>query len=85
MESIDNGGHLGDLILPDDASVKTEERPDLLGGVVVLKAQGERVQPDQAPTSAELLAIPYYTNANRGPVEMKTWIPRTAEGAAKKK
>jgi DUF1680 family protein len=85
LESIDNGGHPGDLFLPDDAGIKTEERPDLLGGIVVLKAQGRRAQPGQAESPAELLAIPYYTNANRGPVEMKTWIPRTAEATAKKK
>ena len=85
LESIDNDGHLGGLFLPDDATIKTEERPDLLGGVVVLKAQGQRAQAGQPQTPAELLAIPYFTNANRGPVEMKTWISRTADEAAKKK
>jgi DUF1680 family protein len=85
LESIDNGGHVGDLFLPDEANVKAEERPDLLGAVVVLKADGRRVREGQEAAPAELMAIPYYANANRGPVEMKTWIPRTAEGVGRKK
>jgi DUF1680 family protein len=85
VESIDNGGHVGDLFLPDDANVRVEYRPSLLGCVMLLKAEGRRVQGERGAAPAEIVAIPYYANANRGPVEMKTWLPRTAEAAGKKK
>jgi DUF1680 family protein len=82
VESIDNGGQVGNLFLPDDAAITAEERPDLLGGVVTLKAEGRRIATDGSASPVELIAIPYYATANRGPVEMKTWIPRNAEVAA---
>jgi len=37
-----------------------------------------RVQPNGPATPSDLVAIPYFANANRGPVQMKTWIPRSA-------
>jgi DUF1680 family protein len=75
FESIDNGGHPDDVSLPDDATVTSEDRPDLLGGIVTLHARGSRLSSDNAQIPVELLAIPYYANANRGPVEMETWLP----------
>lgn len=76
LESPDNAGSLRNLSLPDDAAITAQEHPDLLGGVTALKMTGRRVSADQGDQPAELVAIPYYANANRGPVEMTTWIRR---------
>ncbi len=43
LESIDNAGRVRDLFLPDSASVSTEDRREMLGGVVVLHADGRRL------------------------------------------
>ncbi len=93
IEAADHGGRVSDLALPDDASMTTERRPDLLGGVTVLRAQGiRRVRSEpSAPRSeadgtagepAEITAIPYYAWNHRGYGEMRVWIPRTLEAAS---
>jgi len=71
------------------ASFVEERRPDLLGGVIVLKHQGEESTaplagkplyqslPETGFTTkpVELTLIPYYAWANRGPDQMEVWIP----------
>jgi DUF1680 family protein len=63
----------------------------MLGGIAVVKGAAllnraspwsvslylpfERVP---APEQTTFTAIPYYANANRGPVDMLVWIPETA-------
>ncbi len=47
-----------DQVLPPDAPLTTEWRPDLLGGVAVIQSKFADGKP--------LLAIPYYARANRG-------------------
>jgi uncharacterized protein len=61
LEGADNGGKALGVVLPDDAVLKAEFRPDLLKGVEVL-------------TGAGLLAIPYHVWAHRGPNEMAVWL-----------
>jgi uncharacterized protein len=76
------------------ARFKSEFRPDLLGGVVVLQHPGmesERTQatsPLYQPISASkeaarkqvnLTFIPYYAWANRTPSAMRIWIPYTRD------
>lgn len=79
LESIDAGGRVRDLVLPDSARIGTEDRADLLGGVTVLRASARRVQTGSGSTApADMTAIPYYANANRGPVSMIVWIPSDA-------
>ncbi len=63
-----------------------EHRPDLLGGVTVLRGRGvvptEPWGPLYRPLTAqpiptrpvELVGIPYYAWANRGPGEMTIWL-----------
>jgi len=81
LESIDNQGGVRDLFLPDEASVSTDNRPDLLGGVSVLHASGRRLQNGgRSDAPAQITAIPYYANANRGPASMIVWIPTDAVG-----
>jgi uncharacterized protein len=53
---------LEDLRLDPAAPIHAEPRPDLLGGVTVLRSDG-------------LTLIPYYAWANRGPHAMRIWIP----------
>ena len=72
-EGIDNGGKVLDLVLPDDAELKVEKRPDMFDGVTVLKGTVS----DQSGKARELLAIPYYVWSHRGPGEMVTWMPRS--------
>ena len=47
-----------DQVLPPDAPLTTEWKPDLLGGVVVIRSKFAGGKP--------LTAIPYYARANRG-------------------
>lgn len=80
LESIDNGGSVRELVLPNDAAISAEPRPDLLGGVTILHARGRRIHGNGADAPADLTAIPYYANTNRGPVSMTVWIPTDAPG-----
>lgn len=49
VEQADNPGvELRDLVLPDRATISTEDRPDLLGGVVALRARARLVPPGPA-------------------------------------
>ena len=63
-EGVDNGGHALNLRLPDNLTLTAEHRPDLLGGVTILKGEG-------------FTAIPYYAWAHRGEGEMAVWFART--------
>jgi DUF1680 family protein len=65
LEGIDNGGSVLGVAL-GRGELKPEFKPDLLGGVTVLKTDG-------------LTFIPYYAWANRGAGEMAVWI-RAASG-----
>lgn len=82
LESIDNEGRVRNLSLPDDSDLQPEWRPDLLGGVTVLRAKAlASFEGEKVPKPAGLTAIPYYANANRGPVSMGVWIPRSPADA----
>jgi len=70
LEAVDNGGSVLDLILPPDSEITSEYRPDLLGGVVVLRGKGLRSD----GRAVEFSAIPYYAWDNREPGEMLIWI-----------
>ncbi len=83
------GVSLADLRLDPSAPLQAAFRADLLGGVVEIKAHGwvedmsswkgtlYRPLPAGSPAleSVELTAIPYHTWANRGPDQMRVWIP----------
>lgn len=77
----DNGGHALDLVIPDEASLSSEFRPDLLNGVVVVRGAVREVTRNSATGAVhsephQLVAIPYYAWANRGMGEMAVWLPR---------
>jgi DUF1680 family protein len=67
VEGVDNGGRVFELVLPDDAALQAEFRPDLLNGVVAVNGGAAR----------PFLAVPYHVWANRGPGQMLVWLPRT--------
>jgi uncharacterized protein len=87
VESADNA-HVPQLHLPQSAQLTADFVRDTLNGVVVLKARGSAsgvpeedlyaTNPQAYPsTVAAITAIPYYANANRGPVDMAVWLPLT--------
>jgi len=69
LEGVDNKGHVLDRHIPDDLSFKMEFRPDLLGGVSVLKGKEEEGK-------EQIIAIPYFAWSHRGIGEMAVWLPR---------
>jgi len=78
-------GHVRNLLLPDDAKLTSEFRPELLNGIEVVKAKAVALAYDEqghvTRREQELTAIPYYAWANRGPGEMTVWIPDRDESA----
>ena len=81
LEEIDNGAELWNLeLLPGEAMV--EARPELLGGVQVIRLSGRRtatgdaLYSDEAPSAqeVELTFVPYYAWGNRGRGEMSVWV-----------
>jgi len=80
-EWVDNNGRTSNIIVPDEVNFITENRPDLLNGVVVIKTEqvptvkvddnGENV----TTVKQSFTAIPYYAWANRGKGEMQVWFP----------
>jgi len=88
LESADNGDELRRFSLRARAGFSTEHRADLLGGVTVITGAAgvmnaplwqdslyAQAQEIPAAKPAKLVAIPYYANANRGPVQMMVWLP----------
>jgi DUF1680 family protein len=81
-EGVDNGGRALNIVLPDGAGLEHWYRPDLLGGVAIITAKAVAVDVgadgkilDQR--SHQFMAVPYFAWANRGPNEMRVWLPRT--------
>jgi DUF1680 family protein len=70
VEAIDNGGAALDIALPESAELSTEFRPEMLGGVTVVRGTAMRGNEETG-----LLAVPYFAWANRGPGEMRVWLP----------
>jgi len=76
-EAVDNGGHVLDLSIMDGARFSAEFRPDLLNGIVVLSRETLRgTMRLGAARVRDVLLVPYYAWANRGPGEMRVWFPR---------
>ncbi|KAA0215577.1 MAG: glycoside hydrolase family 127 protein [Leptolyngbya sp. PLA3] len=75
-----------DLVLPDDAQISIEQRPDLLGGVTTLNftARSVRAVDDDGHLSevpVAVAAIPYNVWSHRGRGEMDVWLARSADKA----
>lgn len=90
LEGVDNGQIGLDRIALDPSQVEqfaVEHRPDLLGGVTVLRGTGKVIQEDgwdqhtlyrrhqpSATQTTDVLAIPYYAWDNRAAGEMRVWF-----------
>ena len=85
LEEEDNGKDIFDIAIPKESKLYTEYRPDLLGGVRVIKGLARRrnrkdwegylyrTETDDT-VECEITAIPYYTWSNRTVGEMEVWI-----------
>jgi DUF1680 family protein len=76
----DNDGKVSNFLLPATTTFASEFKPDLLNGVMILKAiapafainaNGDNIATIKKP----LIAIPYYAWAHRGKGEMMVWFP----------
>ncbi|MGN7765078.1 glycoside hydrolase family 127 protein [Paenibacillus sp. 22594] len=88
LEEADNGAPLSSIAIDGAASFTEHFEDSLLGGAVVVKGKGSRIEQagwsgglyskTKAPVAAaEITAIPYYLWGNRGSGEMKVWIPES--------
>ena len=71
-EGADNGGKVLDKVLSGNLHFQTDWRPELLGGITVVKVL-------RTDTKEPLTLIPYYAWCHRGPNEMRVWFPTTEE------
>jgi DUF1680 family protein len=76
----DNNGKASNIIIPDNAVMTTEFKPDLLNGVMVIKSEVPAVIVNKEENSVStvkrtMTAIPYYSWAHRGKGEMMVWFP----------
>jgi len=79
-EWTDNNGKASNIIVPANAVMTTEFKPDLLNGVMVIKSDVPVVlinkESNVISTSRQTMtAIPYYAWAHRGKGEMLIWFP----------
>lgn len=84
FEHPDNGAQTRNIIIPDNVKFNAEFKPGLLNGVVVLNGTAPvvSVSSDGLNISTEskpIMAIPYYSWANRGPGFMQVWMPRNVK------
>ena len=73
LEGLDNGGRVVDAVIPLTAKFSPVFQGELLGGVMVLKADLRDAALPMAATRV-YTAIPYFAWANRGRGEMVVWI-----------
>jgi uncharacterized protein len=79
-------GAVVNLVLSDNAPVKTHYRKDLLNGVQVIQTSAVPVRRTLQKTLVtdppqEYVAIPYYAWAHRGPGQMNVWAAREVSRA----
>lgn len=65
FEGLDNGGNV-DLELGVDPGFKVEHKPEMLGGITVIKGK--------TANGAPFLAIPFYVLANRAKSRQEVWV-----------
>ena len=74
VEAVDHGGQVDNLVLPAEAVLSAQHRPDLLGGVTVLTGQAQTRAEDGRTAPAEFTAIPYFAWNHRGAGAMAVWL-----------
>ena len=84
LEGVDHNGKVLDIMLPKEAKLTAEKRPELLGGVTVITGTGKRVRDGKPAENVKITAIPFYVWDNRPPSgEMVVWLPEDAAVARK--
>jgi len=84
FEGTDNGGAVQNLVIPPETEFTPEFRSNLLGGVTVLKGKATalfQTAANEVPLPFQVMAVPYYANANRGTCQMQVWMPEARAGA----
>jgi len=85
IEGADHEGQALNIVLPDESPLTAKHRPDLLGGVTVLRTSGlaaNRQKDGSISTEAiKVTMIPYYAWCHRGANQMQVWMPRTVQKA----
>jgi DUF1680 family protein len=86
LEWPDNDGKVLNLVIPDDAKLQVDHRPELLNGVTVITGNARTVkrtmEGDIVPAKEKMFtAIPYYAWAHRGRGQMAVWPAREREAA----
>ena len=71
VEGIDNHGET-DFTLAADPGFKAEDRPDLLGGIVIIRGKKQDGEP--------FTAVPLYTWDNRMAGKMNVWLDQEGKG-----
>ena len=79
-EWADNNGKAANIIMPANAVLTSEYKPNLLNGVIVLKTEAPAVVVNKEDNNVstvirEVTIIPYYAWAHRGKGEMMIWFP----------
>jgi DUF1680 family protein len=80
VEGFDNGGSAWNILLPEHTRFASTFHKDILGGIVLLKAQLPTVgigRDGISVTSSRrtVTAIPYFAWCNRGSDPMQVWLP----------
>jgi uncharacterized protein len=81
FEHADNDGKTMNIVIRDNAAFKTEFRPDMLNGIVAISSDAPVVNISDnglsvKPVIKNVLAIPFFSWANRGEGQMQVWMPR---------
>ena len=81
FEHPDNEGKVANIVVPDNIVFNTNFKEDTLGGVMELEATAPVVIVTDDGLSVntknkKIIAIPYYSWANRGQGPMQMWMPR---------
>ena len=81
FEHVDNVGKSMNILIPDNVTFISEFKPELLNGIVVLKAEAPVaiISDDNLNISSvvrNIMAIPFFSWANRGEGQMQVWMPR---------
>jgi DUF1680 family protein len=92
LEEADNGANLDSILLRRNVPIEATLEPELLGGVVVLRARGQREGSDEAGEQEssyssralpvhdiDVSAVPYFAWDNRMPGDMQVWIRETSQ------
>jgi DUF1680 family protein len=81
FEHADNGGKTMNIVIPDNVSFKAEFKPEMLNGIVAISSEapviiisGNGLSVDQVVKN--VVAIPFFSWANRGEGQMQVWMPR---------